>query len=304
MGRVLDFKSFSFINENESYQVPDLKNLWDGGYLITPLDLSDADSEFPQDRIIISKSNEKSICLCFNNHNGNEATEIWIPKDACIIKTGKNGQIEEIKIDPYKKWIADPSNKSKLEDFAEDFADNIEFSKKYGSEKIKRDAQDDVELLMDILSIPGNIESFDGYDDYVWDARLDNGMIIEITKRSPDDLLSKFKIYLKDSDNKPCVYINNSSDKKLVFNLPEIGEINMDGDIESVQSGDPYIKYLFRRSTDTHSESDKESLVNYFRKFASEGNDDREKAKMIRSLLSEFLDKKDIEQIEEGTYVL
>jgi hypothetical protein len=295
---VLGFNDYqrSKINESGSYAVPGIKDSWGSGYVISVVDATDGKKQ-PKDKIIIPKKNEKSIALCYVDNDGNQSEYVWIPMDACSMKKSDADEITEIHLDPYKKWITSSVNKSKVDDLIEDFADHLETSKTTGQERIKQNAQDDVELLMDLIGIPGSIESFESCGDYIWDAKLDNGMLIEITKRSKDDLLSKFKIYLNASDHHPCVYINNDSlDKKTSFKIPDMNVITVPKGFTEVKNPDPYIKYLTRRSMDIHTPSDQESLFKHFQNLISSGSGDKELLKDIVSLLSEFMDKRDVEE--------
>jgi hypothetical protein len=63
-----------------------------------------------------------------------------------------------------------------------------------------------------------------------------------------------------------------------------------------VKNPDPYIKYLTRRSMDIHTPSDQESLFKHFQNLISSGSGDKELLKDIVSLLSEFMDKRDVEE--------
>lgn len=304
---VLNFDSFQkeFLNEGESYSVPGIKGTWDGGYIISPLDTTwDEIDEIPRDRIIIIKTNETSIALCYIDSDGDESDYIWVPKDACSIKKGSSGEITELNLEPYKKWISSPSNRNRIDDFIEEFADHLENSKTTGQEKIKTNAKDDVELLMDIIGIPGSIESFESCGDYIWDAKLDNGMLIEITKRSQDDLLSKFKIYLNANDHHPRVYINNNSDnKKTSFRIPGMEKsIDINKGFVGIRNSDPYIKYLTKRSMEIEDSSDKENLYKYFKSQIDQKSEDRETLKIVADLLSEFMDKREVEAMSPNLH--
>ena len=297
---VLGFNDFqkNKINEGQSYQIPGIKDSWDGGYIISPIDLTAGEREIPSDKIIIPKKNGTSIAICYVDSDGKESDHVWIPNDAISFKKDADGAIIELDLDPNKKWISKEDNKSRMDDFIEEFANHLEHSKTTGQDRIKQNAQDDVELLMDLLGIPGSIESFESCGDYIWDATLDNGMLIEISKRSKDDLLSGFKIYLNSSDHHPCVYINNDSlNKKTSFKIQDMGIITVPCGFSDVKNPDPYIKYLTRRAMDIQSNSDEESLLNHYKRSVDSGSQDREMLKNIASLLSEFIDKRKVEEI-------
>lgn len=297
---VLGFNDFqkSKIDESQSYNVPGVKDSWDGGYIISPIDLTVGKKEIPSDKIIVSKKNETSIAICYVNSDGDETNHVWIPNDAISFKKDGDGGIIELDLDPHKKWISKEGNRTMIEDLIEDFADHLEYSKITGQDRIKQNAQDDVELLMDLIGIPGSIGSFKSCGDYIWDAELDNGMLIEISKRSKDDLLSKFKIYLNASDHHPCIYINNDSlNKKTSFKIPDMDIITVSDGFIDVKNPDPYVKYLTKRSMDIQDNSDEESLLNHYKRSVDTGSQDREMLKIVASLLSEFMDKEDVEGI-------
>jgi hypothetical protein len=297
---VLGFKDFqkNKINEGQSYHIPGVKDSWDGGYIISPVDLTAGEKEIPSDKIIIPKKNETSIAICYVDSSGKESEYVWIPNDAISFKKDNNGAIIELDLDPYKKWISKEGNRSRIDDFIEDFANHLEYSKTTGQDRTIQNAQDDVELLMDLIGIPGSIESFESCGDYMWEAKLDNGMLIEITKRSKDDLLSKFKIYLNSSDHHPCVYINNDSlNKKTSFKIQDMGIITVPGGFTDVKNPDPYVKYLTKRAMDIQDNSDEESLLNHYKRSVDSESQDSEMLKNVASLLSEFIDKREVEEI-------
>ena len=298
---VLNFHNFrkSRLNESESYSAPGIIETWNGGYKISTLDLTaDEVDEVPRDRVIIPKKNETSIALSYIDSDGEESDYFWIPKDACSFNTDDEFGIKEIVLDPYKKWVTNPTNRERLDDFIEEFSDSFESSKLTGQEKVKTGAQDDVEIILDLLGIPGSIESFDSCGDYIWDANLHNGMLVEITKRSSDDLLSKFKIFLNSNDREPCMYVDNSSsNKKTIFNIPNLIKTEIPSGILSNTNIDPYISYLIKRATNNHDVSDQESLVNYFKSLVDSGSGEKDLIRRISSLLEEFMDKKDIEDL-------
>ena len=295
---VLNFDSFrrSRLNESASYSVPGITQTWNGGYQISTLDLTEDDiDEVPRDRIIIPKKNETSIALSYIDSDGEESDYFWIPKDVCKFTTDDQFGVKEIVLDPYKKWVSHPQNRERLEDFIEEFSDSVESSKISGQEKIKTGAQDDVEIILDLMGIPGSVESFESCGDYIWDATLNNGMLVEITKRSPEDLLSKFKVFLNSDDKEPCIYVDNSSSsKKTIFNIPDLIKTEVPGGILSSNNLDPYLTYMIKRATNTHDVSDQESLVKHF-KSTVDSDGDKDLVRNMTSLIEEFMDRREIE---------
>lgn len=297
---VLNFNNFSKLKLNEEDSSSSgVTPIWNGGYKISTLDLTKNDvDEIPRDRIIIPKTNETSIALAYIDQDGEESDYFWIPKEACKIKSDDQYGVKEIILDPYKKWISASANRERAEDFIEDFLDCVESSKLTGQESVKANAQDDVEIILDLLGIPCQVKSFDSCGDYIWDANMDNGMLVEITKRSSEDLLSKFKIFADSNDREPCLFIDNSTaKKKTIFNIPNLIKTEIPRGILSVSDLDPYVKYLIKRSVNIQDVSDEESLANHFKNMIDSGSDDKDLIRSISTLLEEFMDRRDIESI-------
>ena len=157
--KLMNFNGFQkLITESTSYQIPGVKNIWGGGYELevfkSPKHLEDLEKS---QGIFVADKNEKSIALCFLNSDGSESEYFWVPNDAIALKDLDEEQ-HLLKFDPYKKWILKHENKDKVEDFLEGFADHLESSKIWGSDKMGRNAKDDVEMLIDIFDIPSPIK--------------------------------------------------------------------------------------------------------------------------------------------------
>jgi len=298
---VLNFNNFSKsrLVESDNYELVGADQTWNGGYKISVLDLTENNvDEIPRDRIIVAKKNETSIALAYMDQDGEESDYFWIPKNACKLVTDDSVGIKEILLDPYKKWISSSINRERFEDFVEDFKDSLESSKTTDQDRIKSSAQDDVEIILNLLGIPGEIESFDSYGDYIWDATLNNGMIVEITKRRPEDLLSKFKIFTNTNDREPCLFIDNSSsEKKTLFNISGLIKTNVPVGIFSSTNLDAYLSYLIKRAVNIQEVSDQEALANYFKSLIDSDPDNKELIHNISTLLEEFMDRKDVESL-------
>ena len=94
---VLGFNDFqkNKINESQSYQIPGIKDSWEGGYIITPVDLTAGKKEMPSDKIIIAKKNGTSIAICYADSSGKESDHLWIPNDAISFKKDGDGAITD-----------------------------------------------------------------------------------------------------------------------------------------------------------------------------------------------------------------
>lgn len=292
----MDFNGFQkLITESTSYQIPGVKNIWGGGYELEVFKSPkhSEDSEKPQG-IFIADKNEKSVALCFLNQDGSESEYLWVPNDAIALKDLDEEQ-HLLKFDPYKKWILKHENKDKVEDFLEDFADHIESSKLWGPDKMGRNAKDDVEMLMDIFDIPSPIKSFEVSGDNQWDAELEDGKVIEITKRNQDDLMSTFKIFPDKKDSSPVLTIKNqTSSPKTVFRLPNLGEIEMGEVLIGYNKQSPYVKYLIKKCLGLETSADQADLFDHFQKIAKEKGLKSDEVKTIMKLLEDFMDPKEI----------
>jgi len=289
--RLLSFSDFSRgVFESSSYEIPGIVDLHDGGYEIhiAPLDSS---HEERFDKIFISKQNDKSIGLSFLDKNGREAEIFWIPKEAT--ESTENS----IRIKSINRWASNPDNKSKLEDFFEDFADSVENYKLTGSSRNEQNAKDDVEMIIDLFEIPSRISSFKKSGENQWDAELENGKIVEITKRNSDDLVSTFKVYPDINSSTPSLIIQNTSTPKTTFNSEEIGKIEIDDVFLGLKKCNPYIKFLFKKSLGIVTHSDDAELYAYFRDNSKKSDMDLRDLRNIATLLKDTVDQSEIRHI-------
>ena len=293
--KIIDFKSFQgVLTESELYQIPGVKPTWNGGYEVEISDpSSESDDADRSGNIFIAKRNDKSIALCYLKKSGDESEYLWIPLEALRLSNPEDGKTI-IKLDPAKKWILNSENKERVEDFIEDFADSVESRKLLGSDFMRRNAQDDVELLMDVLNVPGSIKSFESSGENIWDATLDDGRVIEIVKRNPDDLICTFRVYDSNNSSLPLLTIKNQSKSpKTIFHHPSLGEIEVDQAITSLRNQNPYVRYLINKCLGQETSSDQSDLYDFFKKVINEKGLKSEEAKSIMKLLEDFMDSKD-----------
>jgi hypothetical protein len=264
---ILNFSDFSRINESEDhYNIPGVISTDEGGYEFHVCDSTSGGAD--DDKIVVSKINGNSICLTYLKDDGEDADSLWIPLDAMDIQKDSDNKITKIVLSPYNRWFSDPSNSVKVDDFIESFADSIETTKMRQDPSMGDFAKDDVEMVLDILDLPLKVAEFSKTDDNTWEAVLDNGSLIEIKKRSKDDLMGSFKIYTNKSDYLPSIFIKNNSGKKsTTFNLgdAEIPEMEEEIGFSDLKNGSPYHKYLIKKCFGIGSEGDKDNLVNYFK---------------------------------------
>jgi hypothetical protein len=296
MTKLLNFESYLGSLNESYYQVPDVKQTSEGGYELIVLDFSEGQEGEKFDRIFISKKNDKSIGLSFIGKNGEEQECLWIPKEAIGVRN--SGDSLEIKIRPYSKWMMNPENCNKLEDFIEDFADRLESSKIWGSNKMKRQAQDDVEVLLDLFDHDSAVKSFDECGENQWDAELEDGKIIEITKRNPEDLMATFKVFPdKNSSSPTLTIVNKHPNPKTIFNVDPLGRIEIDGILIGSRNQNPYFKYLIKKCLGTETSADQSLFYDYFQDFVTKKNYKSDEVKNMVKLLSGFMDQNEINSL-------
>jgi hypothetical protein len=296
MTKLLNFKDYLGSLFESSYKLPDVESTSEGGYKMTVSDFSDGKEGEKSDKIFISKQNDKAIGLSFVGKNGKEHECLWIPKEAIDFRNSEDAL--EIKIRPYSKWMNNPQNCNQLEDFIEDFADHVETSKIWGSDKMKRQAQDDVEILLDIFDHNSSIKSFEKCGENQWDAELEDGKVIEITKRNPDDMMATFKIFPNRNSGVPTLtIINKKPDPKTIFNIEPVGQIEIDGILMGMRNQNPYFSYLIKKCLGSETSSDQSELYDYFQDSVSKKNYKSDEVKNMVKLLSDFLDQDEINSL-------
>lgn len=295
---VLNFRSFLFENSVSPsvYTVPGISGSESDGYTLEVEDFSEKKSNFPGNKIIIPQKRGTHLALCYTDSDGNKSEYIWIPYDSCTLSKKEDGCIEKVFLDPYKKWNSNKINHQQIDDFIEEFADSLEYYQKNKSDTISRSAKEDVDLVLDLIGISSPIKSFEPTGDFCWTANLENGMVVDIEKSDSKNLLCKFKIYLTDDDTYPCMYIkNDGQEDSTCFHIDNIGKIKIPGGIDNINSSDPYTNYLMKRSTNLQNYSDVDSLFNHYKTLKDESNKDLRT--IIIKLLSEFMDRKEVEKI-------
>lgn len=294
IAKIMGFEEYSDSLLESAYQVPGIKSTPQGGYEIEVVDLSDdenSDDKF--EKIFISKRNEKSLGLSFLDKNGKKSDCLWVPKESL---SADNPNL--IRIGAYNKWLTTGDNLEKLEDFIEDFADCTETKKNWGSDRMTYQAKDDVEILLDLFDYEPKISSFTKSGDNEWTANLEDGKVIEITKRNPDDLMATFKIFNDVNSSSPSItIINKNPNPKTIFNNKVTGTIEIDGILLGLKNQSPYFKYLVKKCLGIESAEDKSLLFDYFKNMPNKKKNKSEEYRNIVKLLSDFMDSDELERI-------
>lgn len=262
--RILNFTEFK-LNENQSgdYETTDIKNLMDGGYEIICDDFLDKDSTPPTGKILVVGDDDSHVKISFCDRFGKMQDGIRIPKDS--IKLSKNTDDQyTIKLDPNLRWMNISSNRDKLEDFIEDYINSkldLETYKTRFIDSIK----DDIYFIMDIMGIPCEVQDVKRTDDdNKYEVSLDNGIVIDVKKRSSDELVGNFDVYKKYSDVYPSISINSDSGKmKFIFNPEELDSEEVESNITEISKND-YLNFLLKKSLGLETTDDEERLYKHF----------------------------------------
>ena len=300
--RILKFDQF--LNESSDYEIPGVKSTWGGGYEIQVKDITDDEDQEEENKILFKNDNGTSASICYIDSDGELIDPVSIPLDAIELKKDNTEKVNCIVLDPYKKWITLGKNSEAIDDFIESFGDCMSDSKSKGTSN-RDSAKDDVEMILDLLGISSDVDHFSNDGENKWAAALKNGSLVEINKRSKNDLLGSFKVYRNHKDAVPCIHIDHSCNPKLTkFNLGDDIDLEEEFGLTDLRMDNPYHKFLIKKSLGQENSEDKENLIDHFRKCVGsnnsknpeEFNKDASLKKMMKAL-GTFLPKQEIQDI-------
>lgn len=315
MKEILDYSNFSSLYESKKYEeLRSVKKTWGGEYIIDVNDYQKEGNKPLKGFILIGKDSGKAIALTYLNSDGSEAKYLWVPYFGAFINRNIRGGISSIKITPYKNWLSQPENESKLEEFLNGFAESLEKEKTENQNRISLQAQKDLDLILDMYGIDSQIEKFGkGEFENEWRAELDNGFIVIIKKRSPEDLVGEFRIYPKEKSEIPFIEINTEKNRE-GFNFRREGEPLIYRNISMTDlKTDPVALYLFKNITGIQEYEDEKSLLDYFisllksqdkdylmsddHRYYKIGESQKKEINLVSDLLGDFLTSNKIEEI-------
>jgi hypothetical protein len=127
---------------------------------------------------------------------------------------------------------------------------------------------DDVELVMSLLGLNCRIKEVKQDEDsgLFWTLLTDEGNLIELKRRSEEDLLKSLKIYKKEADPYPCIHIEEP-EKKCCFRLADDLEIEEPIGFLDLTKKDPYYNFLKKKSLDRQNSQDEEIMKDYYLNF-------------------------------------
>lgn len=315
MREILDYESFSPLNESKKYEnLRSVTLTWKGEYILDVDDYQKNGNKPLKGSILVGKDSGKAIALTYLNPDGTEAKYLWIPYFGSYINRNTRGGISSISIVPYKNWISQPENKSKLEEFLDGFEDSLEKEKGEKEKTVSLQAQKDLDLILDMYGIGSPISKFEKGDrDNEWRAQLENGFVIIIKKRSSEDLVGEFRIYPKDKSDIPYIEINTERNTEgFKFRRPGENVIRRKISMTDLKK-DPVAYYLFNNIIGLQKYEDEKSLLDYFESIIKSedtsyqmsddprsyrrGEAQREEIDLVSKLLEDFLTSKKIEEI-------
>jgi hypothetical protein len=315
MKEIVNYDNFNSLNESNKYEnLRFVRKTWGGEYILDVDDYQKNGSKPLKGFILVGKDSGKAVALTYLNPDGSEAKYLWVPYFAGYVNRNIRGGISSIKIVPYKNWLNQKENENKLEEFLDGFQDSIEKEKSEKEKSVSLQAQKDLDLILDMYNINSPIEKFEkGDKDSEWRAKLENGFIVMIKKRSTDDLVGEFRIYPKDKSEIPSIEINTEKNSEgFTFRRPGESYITRRIGMTDLKK-DPVALYLFKNITGTQEYETEKSLLNYFESIIKSedtsyqmsddmrsyrrGQEERKEIDLVSKLLEDFLTSKKIEEI-------
>ena len=319
MKRLSKFSSFV----NESISPEKLKSLgsvgkiserWDGGYNIDVFDA--ADSGKKMDRYInISRKTPKAIGLSYLKANGTESNYLWIPL-FCTKKISIDslGRFYRLEIPSYTNWFKDEKNKKTLDDFLNSFIESVEEIKISKRDKLRERAKEDFDLILDYLDLNDSVAELKSEDkEHFFSGQTENGLHVEVTKRTPEDLLGSFKIYRSSKDHRYSLEysLENKGGNPVFFFRVGDKKYTVYGPLTDIKSN-KFGMYLLKKSLGNETKEDEQSLIEYFETILSQhdwnyqyaegpaykrGASQSDHINEVWRLLSDFLPEEKIKEI-------
>jgi len=295
--KVLCFSAFlNNLSESNSYSIPGVNLNSDGMYRIEVSEI-DAEKENSDPNGIFISVDSNNVSLFFIDGRGKKSEEILIPKESLEI-VDEDPNKKYINFLPYGSWISKSQNLDMIEDFIEDYGDSIESDRNSGPDRDVQNAKDDVEIMLDIFDVTNPIKKFNKISDDLWNAELEDGRIVEIFKKNPDDLMSVFKIFKTKDHSKPVLTIKKTdSAPKTIFNLDGLDKVEIGDILLGYRNQNPYIRYLAKKSLGSETSEDQSDLYNYFLEKNKKENKDHQELRNIIKLLSDFVNPEELNSI-------
>lgn len=315
MKQLIGYRKFVSINESKNYgSLRNVEKEWNGGYVLYVDDYLTNGTKPSKGDILIAKNTGKAIALTYLKSDGSEGKYLWVPNFGVYYDKNSKGGISKVKISPYKNWLSQSGTEEKIIDFLDSFEESLEFERGEKERIISLQAQNDLDLILDLYGINSPIKSFSkGDSENEWEANLENGFLVSIKKRSSEDMVGEFTIYPEKNSDVPVITISNSSNDK-GFRFRRKGDSWIIRNVEMTDlKKDPVANYLFKNIAGLQEYEDEKSLLSYYESLLKSydpsyqrsddfrsyrgGSRQSEEINLVSSLLEDFLTRKKIEEI-------
>jgi hypothetical protein len=263
--RVLKFSEFTLnensdLNQEDFYKVPGVNNFMGDGYEISAENCLDS-RDCPSFKISAIEENPTSIRICYADGNGNPVEDIWIPKDSSEIKP-ENDNIT-IVINPEGRWINNPENRDKLEDFIENF-DRLRTDGESREDRRMESIKDDLENFLEAIGFDLKVIDINKIGENEYEINLDNSICASVKKRNSSDIIGRISLYKDKLIGDPGVEISGNRDGiVMISKIPDLFSKEVECQIEDFEDN-PYLRYLLRKPLDMDGTSDRDKLLSYY----------------------------------------
>jgi len=207
--------------------------------------------------IIVSDldGDDQDLCLKYL-YSGKESDPIYIPKSCFEVSGNSKNPILQTKSGT--RWWEEEKNQDSFDDFINSFLESKHF------EPPQEDsAEDDIQLILDILGIDSPISDFRKKKDLYWVCTLEDGTELELKKRDNDNFLKNLKIYLGKDSYSPEVEVSHESPGfETIFSTPKGKFVRKTPNLTDLSS-EPIHKYLFHSSLKKDPSLHQEPVINY-----------------------------------------
>lgn len=235
-----------------------------------------------KNRSILFRDDNESVKLSYVNKAGEELGSIKVPSGSIKIKKNGRGEAFCVIVDNYKGWGSGNSSEDELDDFLEGFANYLTIKNGRSLEL----ARGDIETILDILGIPGEVQSIEKVNRNEWEAILKDNSLVNLKKRKSHDLMGSLKIYRSKDSTVPCIEIQNSGEEnKSSFTFSDEApfiSIEEPAGLNQLKSKNPYYTFLLNQCLNRATKKHKDDFVDYF------SNEMKSKSKNSSGLSSSY----------------
>jgi len=247
-----------------------IKERWDGGYEIVVEDNPDQKSG-SGNHIYVAKKTPKAIALCYQKKDGNESKYFWVPSYACKI-INQSSRYSKIEIPSYTRWFTDQKKELGVENFLNDYIEEIERKKNEEVDLNMKAASDDVDLILDQMGLYDSVAFIENYHPGYskFKGYTENEISFEVEKSNTEDLIGSLKLFKDKSSDRPfLIYKLGKSDQSPTFNFYIDGIQHTVNKKFSELAEDKYFNYLSKRCLNSQSKEDEKDLLEYIENFLS-----------------------------------